>query len=284
MGPSCEVGESAAPSGVVSATLGRVFFRPQYNSCVKNKPVYALESVDNALLLLHMLRDQGQLRVSDAARELGLARSTVHRLLAMLVYRDFAVRDEDRSYRPGPSLSAPHVGGGSTRELRRLLMPHMEALCQHTGETVNLMFRTGTQVRFVASVESSHVLHVGDRRGTVLPAWRASGGKALLAEMDDDRLAELLQGEGPVPEDERPRLRREIAGVRARGHALNIEGTEEGVSAVGACVRNGDGEAVAALTIAVPSARFAPDRREELVRALSAALVRADRDLAGFTG
>lgn len=274
----------AVSRGALPATLRRVFWAQQYNSVVKNKPAYALESVDNALLLLHMLRDQGQVRVSDAARELDLARSTVHRLLAMLVYRDFAVRDDDRTYRPGPSLSAAHVGGGSTRELRRLLMPHMEDLCQDTGETVNLMIRTGTQVRFVASVESAHVLHVGDRRGTVLPAWRASGGKALLTELADDRLEELLRGEELVSDGAWPRLQREIAAVRARGYALNIEETEEGVSAVGACVRNGDGEAVGALTIAVPSARFAPDRRKELVRALSQALVGAERDVAGFVG
>jgi DNA-binding IclR family transcriptional regulator len=73
---------------------------------VKNKPPYAIESVDNALRILQVLRDSGQARVSDVAAELGIARSTAHRLLAMLVYRDFAIQAADRSYRPGPALSA----------------------------------------------------------------------------------------------------------------------------------------------------------------------------------
>nr|WP_184288490.1 IclR family transcriptional regulator [Nocardiopsis algeriensis] len=266
------------------STLGAVFWRLQYNSSVKNKPAYALESVDNALLLLHMLRDQGQVRVSEAARELGLARSTVHRLLAMLVYRDFAVHGEDRVYRPGPSLSFAYAGGSSTGELRRLLTPHMEELCERTGETVNLLVRTGTRVRFLASAESSQLLKVGDRRGTLLPAWRASGGKALLAELDDDRLEELLRTDGPVLEDaEWAHVRRDIASVRARGHALNIDGTEEGVSALGACVRNGAGDALCALTVAVPSARFSAERREELLRALKESIARAEHDVEGFT-
>jgi len=66
------------------------------------KPTYMLESVDNALRLLQMLRDVGGLRLKDAAEELGIAPSTAHRLLAMLVYRAFAVRTADRRYVAGP--------------------------------------------------------------------------------------------------------------------------------------------------------------------------------------
>ena len=36
---------------------------------MKNKPPYAIESVDNALRILQMLRDSGQVRVSDVAAE-----------------------------------------------------------------------------------------------------------------------------------------------------------------------------------------------------------------------
>lgn len=66
------------------------------------RPPYALDSVDNALRLLQMLRDVGALRLKDAAEELGTAPSTAHRLLAMLVYRGFAVQDEKRRYHRGP--------------------------------------------------------------------------------------------------------------------------------------------------------------------------------------
>ena len=62
-----------------------------------NKPPYSIDSVDNALRILQTLRDSGQVRVSDVAAELGIARSTAHRLLAMLVYRDFAVQADEGS-------------------------------------------------------------------------------------------------------------------------------------------------------------------------------------------
>src|SRR5690606_41225733 len=60
------------------------------------------------------------------------------------------------------------IYGSTLRELRRLATPHMETLCGRVQETVNLVVRTGAEVRFLSSVESSQILHVGDRRGTIL--------------------------------------------------------------------------------------------------------------------
>ena len=65
---------------------------------LKTPPPYAIASVDHALRLAAMLQLEGGLTVSEVAGRLGVARSTAHRLLAMLVYRDFAVQDENRLY------------------------------------------------------------------------------------------------------------------------------------------------------------------------------------------
>ncbi|MBC6461016.1 IclR family transcriptional regulator [Actinomadura sp. HBU206391] len=268
----------------------------QYDSSLKNKPAYALGSVDNALLLLHLLRDHGKIKVSEAARELGIARSTAHRLLAMLVYRDFAVQSDDHGYLPGPFLSSTFGAGPPVRELRGLAQPHMDTLCDRVRETVNLMVRVGTEVRFLASVESSQILHVGDRRGTILPAHQSSGGKALLAELSRERLRELYAVDGDsgdggdedgakrhtLTEAEWNRLLRDLDLLSARGYAVNQEETEEGVSAIGIVVRNGRGNAVAALSVAVPSARFGPGRTELFARELRRAVGELERDLADF--
>ncbi|MFI6732741.1 IclR family transcriptional regulator [Nonomuraea sp. NPDC050451] len=248
---------------------------------MKNRPAYALGSVDNVLLLLHMLRDQGRLKVADVARELGIARSTAHRLLAMLVYRDFAVQDEQHTYLPGPFLTSTQAGAGGAvlRELRARVRPAMEALCARAAETVNLMIRVGTEARFLDSVESSQILHVGDRRGTILPARRASGGKVLLATLPPDQLRDLYPD---LPDHERATFARELDDVRARGYALNIDGTERGVSAIGATLRNGNGAALAALSISAPSARFGPDRVGFFAAQLMAAVREAEQALADF--
>ena len=251
---------------------------------MKNKPPYAIESVDNALRILQMVRDSGQVRVSDVAAELGIARSTAHRLLAMLVYRDFAVQAEDRSYRPGPAIAAEPLRGEPTQRLRQVMRPHMEALCDQVAETVNLVVRLGTQTRFLHTVESVQVLRVTDRQGTILPAWKTSGGKALLAELPDGRLTALLRGaNGRPPEGmtaaERRSLVNELRLVRDQGYAENIEESESGLSAIGVCLRDNAGDAVAALSVSAPSARYTPDRSRLFLRELRATAARAQADV-----
>jgi DNA-binding IclR family transcriptional regulator len=250
---------------------------------VKNKPPYAVESVDNALRILQALRDSGQLRVSEIAAELGIARSTAHRLLSMLVYRDFATRSEDHAYLPGPALSAPPLHGEPMARLRGELRPYMEALRDRVAETVNLQVRLGAQTRFLATVESNQVLRVGDRQGTILPAWVTSGGKALLAELPDAQLTAVLRSASGRPphglaEAARRALIPELRVIREQGWAENLEESESGLCAVGMCVRDAAGTIVAALSVAAPAARYSPDKARLFVAELTAtvAAVRAD--------
>jgi DNA-binding IclR family transcriptional regulator len=251
---------------------------------VKNKPPYAIESVDNALRILQTLRDSGEVRVSDVAAELGIARSTAHRLLAMLVYRDFAVQAEDRSYRPGPAIAAEPLRGEPALRLRQAMRPHMEVLCTQVAETINLVVLLGTQTRFLHTVESAQVLRVGDRQGTVLPAWKTSGGKALLAELSDAQLTALLRGaNGRPPEGmtaaERRSLVNELRVVRDQGYAENIEESESGVCAIGLCVRDKAGDPVAALSVSAPSVRYTTDRSRLFLRELRTTVASARADI-----
>ena len=154
-------------------------------SVMKNQPTYALSSVDHALRLAQLLQQEGPLTVSEAAERLGVARSTAHRLLAMLVYRDFAEQGKDRRYLPGPALYPAGLAPEQTLTLKEVARPHLQMLVAKVNETANLVVRVGTQVRFVTTVECDQVLRVGDRAGRVLPAHLASGGKALLAALDD---------------------------------------------------------------------------------------------------
>jgi DNA-binding IclR family transcriptional regulator len=140
---------------------------------VSRRPTYPIDSVDSALRLLQILHRDGELRVTSAARELGVAPSTAHRLLAMLVYRGFAVHQPDHSYRLG-SPAGGDVTQAESERLVELCRPHMVRLCAATAESVNLMRRAGPSVVFLEAVESAQVLRVGPV-GTRMPARRPSG-------------------------------------------------------------------------------------------------------------
>ena len=135
---------------------------------------------------------EGELTVTEVAARLGVARSTAHRLLAMLVYRDFAVQTENRAYRAGPVLELAAHSQSEASRLRAVALPHVAALVDVVDESANLMIRTGDTARFVASVECRQALRVGNREGMVFPAHRVTGGLVLLAELSQSELeAEL---------------------------------------------------------------------------------------------
>jgi IclR family transcriptional regulator, acetate operon repressor len=246
-----------------------------------------VESVDHALALMEMVRDYGRVRLSVAAGLLGVSVSTAHRLMAMLVYRGYAVQDSSRRYIPGPALGLRPAGVPWTAELRHRAEPHLDMLAGRTGETANLMVRAGTEVRFLATVVGHRAIRVGDRQGVVLPAARASGGKAMLASLDPGEVERLYRQQAELvgsPFDVRShqRLAARLALVRTRGFAVNDEGTEAGIGAVGVALRDDSGAVVAGLTVSVPRDRFKATLDAGLVAELLRSRAELEADLHGF--
>jgi IclR family transcriptional regulator, acetate operon repressor len=244
---------------------------------VKNKPAYAIESVDHALHLAQLLQQQGPLRVTDAAELLGVSPSTAHRLLAMLVYRDFAEQGHDRRYHAGPVLRAVEPSEAPAVLLRRAALPHLQELVERVQESANVMVLVGDEIRFIATVECRQALRVGDRAGRVLPAHLASGGKALLASLDASAVEALYASRSDV---DVARLRRELAAIRKRGYALNNQQTEAGLAAIGVALPDPDGQSSAAVSISMPAVRFNHDKLPTLVAALSTTAAKIEQALA----
>jgi len=241
--------------------------RPATARTARTRPAYAIDSVDHALRLAAMLQHEGALSVSEAADRLGVARSTAHRVLAMLVYRDFAVQGPDRRYHAGPVLELATHSRSLTARLRAVALPHLDGLVLVLGESANLMIRTGDRVRFIASAESTRALRVDRREGMVFPAHLVSGGLVLLAEADEAELDALYDtGAADVAW-----LRAELRRVRSRGYAVNRETSEKGVTAVGRAVRDASGAAIAAVSISMPSARYAATDLPRITGALALA-------------
>ncbi len=227
--------------------------------------MYAIESVDSALLLATLLQHEEPMRVTDVAQRLGVSVSTAHRLLGMLVYRDFAEQLPDRRYGAGPALCRGAVQPASVTRLREVALPHLRRLAASLGETANLMGLVAPDVRFIATVECEQVLRVGDRTGRSLPAHRASGGKAILATMDRAQLTDALNG---IPDGETTALARELRGIQRCGFAVNDQQTEAGLTAVGVAVAPTGALTGVALSIAAPTARVIPGTHQTWAAAL----------------
>jgi IclR family transcriptional regulator, acetate operon repressor len=253
---------------------------------MQNQPAYAIDSVDHALQLLLMLQRRDRVRVSDAAAELGVARSTAHRLLSMLRYRGFVIQHPDRSYGAGPVFRRAGLGAGVPVDIRAVARPRLEWLRQRLDETAHLMVPAGRNVEFLDSVETGQALRVGTRAGAVMPAHLTSGGKALLAELSAEELAATFPdgppAGGSLRADDIAGFHRALLSVRRRGYGVNIGESERGISAVGTCVYDLGGRAVAALTVSAPSLRLPRGRIPRFAEAVRAAARRMEADLASL--
>jgi len=271
----------------------------------REPPQYPVTSVDHALTLMEMVRDFGRVRISVAAELLGVSVSTAHRLMAMLVYRGYAEQDASRRYVPGPAMGLTPAGLSWTAELRHRARPHLEQLSRKVGETANLVVLSGDAVRFLLSVEPAgnlpersatnesamheHLGGIGDRGGVVLPAHKVSGGKAMLAHMNEQRVRTILSRATQNKDVQKPAARvasllNELSVIRARGFATNFEDTESGVNAVGVAILDGAGEVIAGLTVSLPPERFSEVLDAGLVGTLQQTKTALEHDLADLTG
>ena len=246
-------------------------------------PAYRLHSVDHALQLLLLFRDKPSVRVSEVADRLGVARSTAHRLLGMLVHRQFAVQDPTtRAYRPGPRLVEVGLAAVGALDVRARMRPYLAEIAAATGETVSLLVMEGDTVQFIDSIESQRTVRVGSRFDARMLAHATSAGKAMLAALTTEEVLAIYPAEKLAAATERtlatrtqllPRLTR-----CGQGFAVNFEESETGLGAVGMAVLGTSGRP-RPVHGRCPLQRMTPGYRARDRRELRAMVAAASADL-----
>ena len=151
---------------------------------------------------------------------------------------------------------------------------------EETGETANLGIEQKGHVLFVSQVETTASIRAFFPPGT-LSRLHASGiGKALLAEMDAERIDRFLT-EAPLERfteftltDREPMLM-DLEATRARGFAIDGEERNLGMRCIAAPVFDIHGEAVAGLSVSGPTSRVGAEQ----IPALGQAVLAAAREL-----
>ena len=74
------------------------------------------------------------MRIADVSQALGIARSSAHRLLAMLAYRGYLRQDlETKAYVAGPALVELGLAVVRNMDIRQPARPLMERLAAESG-------------------------------------------------------------------------------------------------------------------------------------------------------
>jgi IclR family pca regulon transcriptional regulator len=220
------------------------------------------QSLERGLAILSAFRSgRPLLGVSDLSREVGLSRSTTHRYIATLAGLGYLQQDgPTRKYRLGPRVLDLGFSAINSMDLRELAAPHLQALSDETGHTVNMAVLDRADIVYIERCRTSQRgqrdidlnLHIGSR----LPAYCTSMGKVLLAHLEPAEQRAVLKQvrfarRGPNTLTEKEELLKELARVRTAGLAVNNEELAYGLRSIAAPVRRQSGEVVAAINLAV---------------------------------
>ena len=209
------------------------------------------------------------LGVSRIARELGLSKAVVHRILQSLTARGMtAYEPSSREYRLGPAIAA--LGARALREsdLRSAALEVLRRLGDETGETATLTSPVPNGRVYLHQVEGVHEIKMTVELGRRFPLHAGSSGKCMLAFLpaaEQDRvLSGRLDALTPHTVVDPVALRAELAEIRARGYAASAGERQADAASVAAPVFGLSGDVIGAISVCGPRYRLTADFAERV--------------------
>lgn len=229
-----------------------------------------VRTVERALdILLCFSRQTPELTMTQIAEQVGIHKSTVHRILGTLEEKRFVERNATTGvYKPGVNLLQMAYLAIEQNDLRRLAGPFMRRLCEQYRETITLCELDGVDVIYLDVVESPQRVKLAAATGQRLPAFCTASGKAILAFAPDELVQRILESTMPQytpytlhsPEA----LLANLHQTREQGFAISVQEFEEGINAVAAPILGPSNLPIASVAVAGPSYRLTRERMVEI--------------------
>lgn len=213
-----------------------------------------------------------------AGRRLQIPKSTAHALMDSMAEQRLLHRTDRGRYELGWRLFELGQTLLDTTQIRTAARAVMQDLVNRLGETVHLATLDGVQAVYIEKlprVATDQGLAAA-RKGARRPAHASAVGKVLLAHRDWEDIRPLLERDGLQPATPNTitsagELAEKLEEVRDSGWACDLEESCLGLCCVAAPVYNNQNKTIAALSLAVPTARFKAREREYLGTVLEAA-------------
>ncbi len=224
----------------------------------------SVQSVVRAFQILELLRVQERaLGVSEISERIGLTMTTTHRLLQTLVACRAIHHDpQTRLYDLNPHMLVYGKAVLNRFNFLGSVHPILGDLSKRVGETVFMgILDDQYELVYIDQVDTlDHPLRMTPQIGLRQPAHCTSLGKALLANLPDEKLAAFLDRGTFARRTEftitsADALGRELEKIRTAGFALDQEEMENGICCVAAPIQNSTGT-IAAISISGPSSRM----------------------------
>jgi IclR family KDG regulon transcriptional repressor len=246
-------------------------------------------TVAKAIGILDILASKADVGVSlaELSSQIDMPKSSTHRYLATLQKLGLAEHKEGDRFYLGTKVIELAGSFLVNSDLRNESQTVLNELAEKTSETIHLAVPSGTEVVYIAKVESTHALGMFSHIGARVPMYCTALGKAILAFSNDKQLhavlAEPLTPRTPNSITSAKALKEDLARIRLQGYAIDNEENEMGIRCVGAPIFDYTATPIAAISISIPRERMNQDRFTLLGPLVSEAAQMVSRRK-GFTG
>jgi IclR family acetate operon transcriptional repressor len=229
-----------------------------------NRSIMLHGTINKVLRVLQFIANQDKnCNIREIASQLGLSKSTLHRILKELVCNNMIVFDEKiHKYQWGPEMIriAQSIDHGA--EMRRLAIPILRNIVDQCNETAILALydRLAKKIVFTDHVQCDQSILYRTRIGIKLPIHAGASGKSIMAflpkkEIEDILTADLERVTNKTVTDP-IRLKKQLSDIRRKGFAISYgERTEKAVG-IAAPFFAKDSTVIGSIVVSTPSYRF----------------------------
>lgn len=205
--------------------------------------------------------------ITEAASELGYAKSTVHRHLSTLLDLGYVVEEAD-GFHIGLRFLDLGQQARTRREGYKLAKSKVDEIADTTGERVQFIVEEHGEAVYLYRSLGENAIRTDPGIGRRIPLHATAAGKAILAHIEEERRFEIIEQTefDPItdntitgPEE----LIDELEQIRERGYSFNCQENLDGLHAIGAAVSDPDSRVLGALSVSGPTHRFKGDRFHE---------------------
>ena len=241
-----------------------------------------IQVADRLFLVLETLADTGSVTLAELCRQLGLNKSTLHRLLSSLIYMGYVKQDSETGKY---SLTLKLLGLSNKllghMDILDAVRPSLKYLAEETGETVHFVQLEGTDAVYIYKEESTqNSVRMVSKVGSWIPLYCSGVGKAMAADMEEPQIQAIWDNSTirkltPHTIIDYNQFLEKIKEVREKGYALDDEENELGVRCIAVSIPDYLGHPKYAFSISAPVARMSDER----ILQLSAIVLKTKKEM-----
>ncbi|MBS1852733.1 MAG: IclR family transcriptional regulator [Acidobacteria bacterium] len=203
------------------------------------------------------------LTLDQITQSVGLAKTTVHRLLYSIKHLGYIHQDANGNYSLSERFYALSGSSLPYHYLTSIAAPHLSQLVAESGESVHIGILEKGLVLLVAVAQSRHSYRCAGEVGDLYNAHSTAMGKCILANLPKEERDAILAVRG-LPQVTRrtfidpAQLELEFERIRNQGWAVSDGENVEGVTCISAPILDRTGRILAALSLSGPSGRVQP--------------------------